>query len=71
MSGVVLLADMSSEEVKEVSKEEHEIDVADSWMEVGGFLVLAEEEAQGLLQQLFLFTWYGLAFLTILSLCYG
>ena len=38
MSGFVLLADMSSEEeeVKEVTKEEHEIDVAHSWMEVGG-----------------------------------
>ena len=72
MSGFVLLADeLSQEEVKEVTKEEHEIDVAHSWMEVGGFLALAEEEAQGLLQQVFLFTWYGLAFLPIILLCYG
>ena len=73
MSGFVLLTDESSEEeeVKEVTKEEHEIDVAHSWMEVGAFPALAEEEAQGLLQQVFLFSWYGLGFLTILSLCYG
>ena len=39
MYGFVLLADQSSEEeeVKEVTKEEHEIDVACSWMEVGVF----------------------------------
>ena len=73
MSGFVLLADESSEEEegKEVTKEEHEIDVAHSWMEVGGFPTLAGEEAHGFLWQVFLFTWYGLAFLTILSLFYG
>ena len=38
-------------------KEEHKIDVAHPWMEVGGFLALAEEEAQGVLWQLFLLTW--------------
>ena len=73
MSLFVSLTDKSSEEeeVNQVTKEEHVIDVADSWMEVGGFLALAAEEAQGLLWQVFLFTWYCLAFLTILSLFYG
>ena len=58
MSGFVSLTDDSSEEdeVKKIMKEEHEIDVAHSWMEVGGFLALAEEEAHGLLWQVFLFT---------------
>ena len=73
MSGFVSLADKSSEEeeVKEVTKEEHEIDVAHSWMEVGGLLALAEEEAQRLLWQVFPSTWYGLDFLSIHLLCYG
>ena len=73
MSWFVSLTDKLSveEEVKEVTEEEHKMDVACSWMEVGGFLALAEEGAQGLLWQLFLFTWYCLPFLTILSLLYG
>ena len=73
MSGFVSLTDESSEEeeIKVVSKEEHKIDVAQSWMKVAGFLALEEEEALGLLWQVFPFTWYGLAFLPILSLCYG
>ena len=71
MSGFVSLTDQSSEEeeLKVVVKEEHEVDVALSWMEVG-VLALAEKEAQGLLHQVFLFAWYCLAFLTILSLFY-
>ena len=73
MPELVFLADESSEEeeVKEVTEEEHEVGVACSWMEVGGFTVLAEEEAQGLLWQVYPFTWYGLVFLPILLLCYG
>ena len=57
MSGFISLTDKSSEEeeVKVVTKEEHEMDVAHSWMEVQGCL----------------HTWYGLAFLTIFSLFYG
>ena len=45
MSGFVSIIDESSEEeeVKVVMKEEHEMDVAHSWMEVGGFLALADK----------------------------
>ena len=73
MSGFVSLTDESleEEEIKAGIKEEHEVGVAHSWKKAGGFPVLAEEETQGLLWQVFLFTWYGLAFLTILSLFYG
>ena len=45
-------ADESSEEEKArgVTKEDHELGVVKSWVEMGGLLALAEEEAQGLLQ---------------------
>ena len=57
MSGFVSLADESDgeKEAREVMKEEHELGVAHSWMQVGGFPVLAEEEAQGLFHEVFLF----------------
>ena len=57
MSGFVSLTDESEEkeEVKEVTKEEYVIGVAHSWMQVGGFLALAEEEVQWLLCEVFLF----------------
>ena len=73
MSGFVSLTDESSEEeeVKVVSKEEHEVNMACSWMEVGGMPPLTEEDAQGLLHEVFLFAWYSIAFLPILSLFYG
>ena len=36
------------EEVRKVSKEEHKVGVVHTWMQVGGFPALAEEdEAQG------------------------
>ena len=54
MSGFVSLTDESLEEEqgKVLMKEEHEVDVASSWMVVG-VPALAEEEAQGLLHQVF------------------
>ena len=57
MSGFVLLGDESGkeQEAREVTKEEHELGVAHSWMEVGGFPALAEKEVQGLLHEVFLF----------------
>ena len=57
MFGPVLLADESDkeEEAREVMKEEHELGVAHSWMQVGGFPALAEEEVQGLLSEVFPF----------------
>ena len=56
MSGFVSLTDESSveEEVKAVTKEEHEVDVAHSWMEVWVMPAMVDEEAQGLLHQIFL-----------------
>ena len=55
MSGFVSLTNESEEEeeAREVTKEEHEFGVAHSWMQVGGFLALAEEEMQGLLCEIF------------------
>ena len=61
MSGLVSLTDKSfkaeevEEEIKVVSKEEHQVLVALSWEMVGNFPALAEEEAQGLLHEVFLF----------------
>ena len=57
----VLLTDESEEEeeIREVTKEECELGVVHSWMEVGGVPALAEEEAQGLLFKLFLFAGYS------------
>ena len=49
---LILLTDESDEEmvVKPKTKEEEEVRIVHSWMEVGGFPVLPEEEAWGLLQ---------------------
>ena len=61
MSGFVSLTYESLEEeevegeIKVISKEEHKLVVACPWMQVGGFPALAEEEAQGLLHEVFLF----------------
>ena len=57
MSWPASLTDESEEEeeVKEMIKEEHEVGVVHSWMQVGGFPVLAGEEVQGLLCEVFLF----------------
>ena len=73
MSGFLSLTDESSEEeeVKAVTKVEDEVDMAHSWMEVGGMTVMVEEEAQGLLHQIFLPAWYCSSPFTILSLFYG
>ena len=51
MSGLVFLIDESGEEevVKSETKEEHELGIIHSWMQVGAFPVLPEEETQGLL----------------------
>ena len=56
MSWLVSLTDESDEEeeVREVTKEEHEVGVVCS-MQVGGFPALAKEEAQGLLCEVFIF----------------
>ena len=65
MSVFILPADESNEEeeAKEVMKEEHELGVVKSWMEIGGILALAEEEAKGLLHELYLFylVWFSLS----------
>ena len=47
MPGLVSLADESDEEeeAREVKKEEQELKMVYSWMEVGGLPALAEEEA--------------------------
>ena len=61
MSGLVSLTDESEkeeeveEEIKVVRKEEHKVAVACFWMQVGGFLALAEEEVQGMLHEVSLF----------------
>ena len=38
-----------------MTQEEHKLDVAHSWIQVGGFAALAEEKVQGLLHEVFLF----------------
>ena len=60
MSASVSLPDESDEEeeAREETKEEHELGVVHSWMQVEGFPALAEEEAQGLLHEVFLFAWH-------------
>ena len=57
MPWLVSITDESEEEeeVREMMKEEHEVGVVCSWMQVGVFPALAEEEAQGLLREVFLF----------------
>ena len=44
-------------------KEECELGVVKSWMEMGGILALAEEEAQGLLHEVYPFylVWFSLS----------
>ena len=53
----ILPADEPSEEeeAREVTKEEHELGVVKSWMEIGGVPALAEEEARGLLHDVYPF----------------
>ena len=57
MSVFVSPADESSEEeeAREVMKEECELDVVKSWMEMGGILVLTDEGVQGLLHEVYPF----------------
>ena len=43
--------DESSEEIRGETREEQELGVVRSWMEVGGLLVLVEKEVQKLLQE--------------------
>ena len=66
MSVFVSPADESSkeeEEAREVIKEECELGVVKSWMEMGGIPVLAEEEMQGLLCEVYPFylVWFSLS----------
>ena len=60
---LVSLADESDEgeESRGETKEEQELGVVKSWMEVGGLPALAEEEAQGLLCEVYLFhlVWFS------------
>ena len=65
---MVSFADESSEdeEPKATTQEQYEIDWACSWMEAEGVPALAEDEAQGLINQVFLFALYCLTFLTVL-----
>ena len=53
MFGWVFWIDESEEEVvlRLETKEEWELGIIHSWMEVGGFPALPEDEAQGLLQE--------------------
>ena len=55
-----------SEEAKATTKEEYEVHWDYSWVKAWGIPALAEEEAQQLLSQVFLFPWYCLAFLAAL-----
>ena len=60
---LVSLADESDEgeESRGETKEEQELGVVKSWMEVGGLPALAKEEAQGLLCEVYLFhlVWFS------------
>ena len=64
ISGFVLVADESDKEenAREVGKEECELEVVCLWMEVRGVPDLVEEEAQGLLCEVFLFACHCIAF---------
>ena len=55
ISWPILLTDESDEEAEVTAdkKEEQELGVVQSWMEVGGFPALPEEEAWGLLCEVF------------------
>ena len=57
MSVFISTADESSEEkdARDVTKEEHELGMVKLWMEMGGLLVLAEEEAKELLCEVYPF----------------
>ena len=59
-SWLILLTDESDEEEEVVTgtKEEQELGVVQSWMEVGGLPTLPEEEAQGLLCEVFPFLFF-------------
>ena len=56
------------EEAKEVTKEEHELGVVKSWIEMGDILVLAKRKCRDYCVRYILFIWYGSVFQPILSL---
>ena len=57
--------------MKPVTKEEEEIDVLPSWMEVGAFQLACEEEAKGLLAEVNSFPCFShAAFLSPPLICY-